>query len=144
MGPSRQLTALICVLITAAAWLSALAHGGNEIALVTAALITVLCAAILVLRLPGASQAEERQPSPKRRDEAEQFRRGLFELCAALKLGIRFCEDNLHAPPDRLVEELERMQDHISSFVNAVARPVGFYRRPRWPWQVTSRWRSHP
>ena len=66
-----------------------------------------------------------------------------IQFASARELGIRFCEDNLHASPDTLLEELERMHDHISSFVNAVARPVRFYRRARWPWQVTSRWRAH-
>jgi hypothetical protein len=33
------------------------------------------------------------------------------------------------------------MQEHISSFVNGVARPVCFYQRVHWPWRTASRGR---
>jgi hypothetical protein len=113
-----------------------------EIALASAAVISLLCTAAVVLRPSSAARREEsaeEPPAEKKPDESAEFRRGVFELCAALKLGIRSCEQRLHSEPDALLEELERMKDNISAFIDGVARPVRFYARRRWPWQLSQR-----
>lgn len=143
MKLNRPLTALICLAIAASAWIAVLSRDRIEVALAAASLVSVLCAAILLLRLPSTADRGEKRPGPTQKDASAEFRRGVFQLCAALKLGIRFCEEHLHSDPDRLIEELERMNAHIGSFVNGITRPVRFYQRARWPWRVTSRGRAY-
>jgi len=141
MSLSRPITALICLLIAGITWLAVLSGHRTEIALAAASMVSVLCAAILLLRRPSAVQTPEKPCTSRKKDESAEFRRGLFQLCAALKLGIRYCEDHLHSEPDRLLAELERMQENIGSFINGVARPVRFYQRVHWPWRMVSRGR---
>jgi hypothetical protein len=121
--------------VVAVAWCSALCARSHA-ALAASALITVLCAVALHLRPDGGDGGgDDRRPEPEV-DEAAEFRRGVFELCAALRLGIRFCEQHLSSEPDSLVRELERMSEHINSFVNVTARPVRLLPLRRWPWRV--------
>jgi len=144
MSPKPSLLLLVCLFIMGAAWLAALSGGRAEVALVSATIISLLCAALLLLRLPdtagsGGEETSRQPPADTESEELAEFRRGVFELCAALKLGIRFCEQHLHSEPDALLAELERMRENISTFVNRVARPVRFYARRRWPWNATVR-----
>ena len=145
MTLKSPLIALICLSIMAAAWLAAVSGDRAAMALATAAIISLVCAGVVVLRFPNAAHREDEaeQPAEKKEpDEAAKFRRAMFDLCAALKLGIRFCEQHLGSEPDELIDELERMRDHISAFVNDIARPVRFYSRRRWPWPLAPRRRS--
>jgi len=131
----RPLTVLICCLIVAAAWMAAHTAGWLRPALASAAAITVMCAALVFLRLPtrrSIADSPRRQP---KRDESAQFRRKLFNLCAALKLGIRFCEDRLEAEPEELIEQLQQMADNIDSLINETTRPVRFGEATPWPWR---------
>lgn len=141
MSSRQRLTLLTCLLVMNAAWLAAVTRGRADVALASAALISLLCAAIVLLRVPSIARLKEDLQKPAAEDESAEFRRGVFELCAALKLGIRFCEQHLHSEPDALLEELERMRENISTFVNRIARPVRFYARRRWPWHATARGR---
>lgn len=144
MSPKPPLVLLICLFIMGAAWLAALSRGRAEVALASATIISLLCAAIILLRVPDTADGEENtheSPAEAESDELAEFRRGVFELCAALKLGIRFCEQHLHSEPDALLTELERMRENISTFVNRIARPVRFYARRRWSWNATPRGR---
>jgi len=132
----------MCVLIVGAAWIAALAQGAGGIALASAVSITLLCVAITLLRFPSRSAATENRRAPKQKDESAEFRRGLFNLCAALKLRIRFCEEHLDHEPDALIEQLQQMSDHINSFINQTTRPVRFYGRAPWPWRVDAKKRA--
>ena len=86
---------------------------------------------------PPLAVAPSRQ---SRRQESAEFRRNLVNLVAALKLGIRFCEDHLDADPGELVEQLEQMADNISAFANRAVRPVRFDGQARWQWRLHPRW----
>jgi len=133
----QPLTAVICLLIAGAAWWSAFAQGATSIALASAAVITALCAAITILRLPARRQLPPVPVREKPQCESSEFRRSLFNLCAALKLGIGFCERHLDSDPDILVEHLESMRDHICDFVNETVHPVRLRATSRWPWRPT-------
>jgi hypothetical protein len=142
MSLKSPLVFLICLSIGAAIWLAASSRRPTETALASAAVISLLCTAVVLLRPHNTAPREEvaEEPAtPKEPDESAEFRRGVFDLCAALKLGIRLCEERLHSEPDSLIEELERMKDNISAFVNDVAHPVRFDSRKRWPWRMTPR-----
>jgi hypothetical protein len=142
----RPLTAFICALIVVATWLAALAQHWNYIAVAGAIATTLLCAAVLLhyVRITVSYAIPERARRPAITDEAAQFRRGLFNLLAALKLGIRYCEDHLDAEPEQLIEQLEQMYDNIDSFINQTVRPVRFCERVRWRWRLYPRWPWRP
>jgi len=142
----RPSTALICLLIVVAAWLAVVAQKWDWIAVASASAITLLCAAVVLhyVSTTVSRVIPERPRRPARTDEAAQFRRGLFNLLAALKLGIRYCEDHLEAEPERLIEQLEQMYDNIDSFINQTVRPVRFYQRARWHWRLYPRWPWRP
>lgn len=147
MRLDRPLTLLICLLIMAAAWLAALAQGGARAPLISAAGITVMCGVIALLRSPIKRALPEIPRRAPRRDESAEFRRALFDLCAALKLGVRYCEDHLEAEPEVLIEQLEQMADNINAFVERTVRPIKFYARAPWPWRyarVLWPWRVNP
>ncbi|UCH36146.1 MAG: hypothetical protein JSV65_07280 [Armatimonadota bacterium] len=135
MRPGRPLTFSACVLIACAAWTVALTQAWNVVSVVCAASITALCAAIVLLRSPVRHRVPEHPHRPRQRDESAEFRRGLFDLCAALKLGVRFCEEHLDSQPEVLIEQLQQMCDNISCFVNDTTRPVRFSQSGRWPWR---------
>ena len=142
MSIGRPLTTLICWLITSVAWLSAVAQGATAAALASAVIITALCGAIVFLRLPSRSGGHSEIPlRQKPRGELIEFRRELFDLCAALRLGVDFCERHLNSRPELLIGELESMTDSVRVFINKITRPVRFYARggcsadrlPPWP-----------
>ena len=121
----RPLTAAICILIVTLAWGSAaLARSSPETSLSVAAVITALCATILLLRQPGRRGTQGKPLQENRRHELALFRGDMFNLCAALRLGISFCERHMDSEPDLLIERLEIMADNIHAFVNEVTRPV--------------------
>lgn len=132
----------MCVLIVAAAWIAALTQGTSVIGLASAVSITLLCVAITLLRFPSHSATTRDRRAPTHKDESAEFRRGLFNLCAALKLRIRFCEEHLDHEPATLIEQLQQMSDHINSFVNHSTRSVRFYADARWPWRSNARQRA--
>lgn len=86
---------------------------------------------------PPLTVAPSRQ---SRRQESAEFRRNLFNLIAAVKLGIRFCEDHIDSKPEDLMEQLEQMADNIGAFVNQAARPVRFDDNTGWRWRLHPRW----
>jgi hypothetical protein len=138
MRCDRPVTLLLCSLIIAAAWAAAGLRGIDRITLASTCAVTLLCAAIMLhyvrpLRRRAGGTGIGR-PAP--RDESAEFRRGLFNLCAALKLGVRYCEDHRDCERDALIEQLRQMSDHINRFVNDTAGPGGMRRRARWPWRV--------
>jgi hypothetical protein len=130
----------MCLLIVAAAWLAAGAEHFDRFALISAAAITVLCAAIVLLRLPTRAAPPESAREYAPRDESAEFRRDLVNLCAGLKLGIRFCENHLDAEPDELIEQLQQMSDNIDSFVNQTTRPMELREHGHWSWRIAARW----
>lgn len=142
MRSDRPLTLLLCSLIVIAAWLVVVTGGSDAATLATAVVTTLLCAAIALHHVRGPSRrfavASPRGPIP--RDESAEFRRSLFNLCAALKLGLRYCEDHLDTEPEALIEQLQRMSDNINVFVCQITRPVRFCERALWPWRPRSRW----
>ena len=144
MRPDRPITLALCLLIVGAAWLAARADHFDRFALISAGAITLLCAVIVLLRRPTRRTMPETPQPYAPKDEAAEFRKDLFNLCAGLKLGIRFCEDHLDAEPDDLIERLQQMSDSIASFVNEATRPVRFYQRARWTWRVFTRWPWRP
>ena len=147
MTRGHPLTWAACALIACAAWLVACTQAWNTMPVVCAATITALCAAIVLLRSPVRHRVVEHAHLPRERDESAEFRRGLFDLCAALKLGVRFCEEHLDSQPEVLIEQLQRMCDNINCFVNDATRPVRFSQQSRWPWRyarVRWPWRANP
>jgi len=138
----RPLTLFLCLLIVIAAWLVAVTGGSAVAALATAIVITLLCAAIALhhVRGPRRQFVVESTRRPMPRDESAEFRRSLFNLCAALKLGLRYCEDHLDTEPEALIEQLQRMSNNINEFVAHATRPVRFCERALWPWRPRSRW----
>ena len=138
----RPLTSLICLLIVIGAWAAVPLQGWSWVAVAEASAVTLLSAAVVFhyIRItvgPPLPVAPIRRP---KREESAEFRRNLLNLVAALKLGIRFCEDHLDGDPGDLVEQLEQMADNISAFANQTARPVRYYDRPRWQWRLHPRW----
>jgi hypothetical protein len=138
----RPLTSVMCMLIVLGAWLAALLQGWTWVALAEAIVVTLLATAVLlhyirVISGPPVSSIPRELP---RRQESAQFRRNLFNLLAALKLGIRFCEDHMNGEPEELVNQLEQMSENIDAFVNQIARPVRFYQRGSWAWRLHPRW----
>lgn len=146
MKCDRPLTLLLCSLIVGAAWLAAATRGVDRIMLAGAITITLLCVAIMLhhLTIADAGIAVQRPTAPVARDEAAEFRRVLFNLCAALKLGLRFCEDHLDSEPEVLIEQLQQMSDHINSFVNHTTCSVRFYHRAWWQWRPRVWWPWRP
>ena len=140
MRLDRPLTLILSALIVMGAWATAIYRGMDLLTLATTGAITLLCAAIILhyISAPARPVGREDRGKPSSRDEAAlEFRRGLFNLCAALKLGIRFCENHLDSEPDALIEQLQQMSDNIDAFVNEATRPVRFRQRGRWPFRIT-------
>lgn len=134
MKLDRPLTVLICFLIVAAAWMAAHTTGWLRPALASAAAITVLCTGLILLRLPTHRVVVYEPRRRAKRDEAAEFRRKVFNLCAALKLCIRFCEERLEAEPEELMEQLLQMVDNINALINETMRPVRLTPGRPWPW----------
>jgi hypothetical protein len=131
MSLDRPLTFCACLVITSLAWLSALVPDASAARLASAAVITALCAGIVFLRFPSKQRLRAIfLPSVARRPRSEgaQFEHELFVLCAALRLGIDFCERHLNGGVEPLIERLEEMGENIRGFVNRMTRPVRFYR----------------
>jgi hypothetical protein len=153
MRLNPPLTTLVCALLAGAAWALAFAQGPTTLTLADAAVATVLAAALVYLRFTSRPHRPPIAVRAKPQSEAAEFRRSLFDLCAALKLGIGFCERHLDSEPERLIEQLEQMDDNIRTFVNQVVHPVRFDARgglrrlpprPRWPWHLPLRMRPRP
>jgi len=148
----RPLTLVLCALIVVGAWLTAAVHGCECMMIAIAGAITLLCAAVALHHVKGPKSRAVIPGGclPLARDEGSDFRRNLFNLCAALKLGLRFCEDHLHAEPEALIEQLQQMSDNINAFVNEATRPVRFCERAPWPWRLSAGrrvrwpWRANP
>jgi hypothetical protein len=135
MKLGSPLALALCLGIISVSWTCALCER-SQTSIAGAAVITVLCIAALQLGPVRRAGPDDDPHRPPPVDESAQFRRGVFELCAALKLGILFCEQHLHSEPDALLQELERMNENITSFVNATVRPVRMFSQRRWPWQA--------
>jgi hypothetical protein len=140
----RPITTFLCLLIVVAAWVAARSEGFDRYALITAGAITLLCIAIVVLRLPKRTEVLDIAREYAPRNESAEFRKDLFNLCAGLKLGIRFCEHHLDAEPEELIEQLQQMSDNISSFVNETTRPIRLGQRACWTWRAIARWPWRP
>ena len=146
MTQSRSLTAPLCLLITIAAWLLAFVQGATTTELACAVVITALCAALALLACMAPKRPAQIPLTRKPQCETAEFRRRLFDLCAALKLGIGFCERHLDSEPELLIAHLEQLSEHIHTFVNESVCPVEFsahtpsraHGRLHWPW------RRHP
>ncbi len=149
MRLNRPLTAVLCLLIVSAGWLPLFLHGHAKTALASGLAISALCIALVFLRWPTKRPRKKISFREEPREESMEFRRGLFDLCAGLRLSIGFCEKHLEGEPELLLGELEEMADNLRGFINEIARPVKLSASPRRHWHLGPRifwpWRlGHP
>ena len=134
MNANRTPILLICLLLPVACWSAALFAGRPSIVPLSVAVISGLCLAGALLKLVNLWPTANRDLRRSEETGPTEFRHGLFDLCAGLRIRIRFCEDHFDLPPELLLEELEQMKENIGLFMKRAPRPVWFFQRARWPW----------